>query len=71
MAHTPKSHLMVHVIQRTLLQGNPWNFTTFEDESLNKQLKKVLRCCHQMQFEVMCYTKLDKVLEKYNNKRPR
>ena len=47
----PKDHLMVHLTHRAVALGNPWRYTTFLDESLNKELKRVLRLCHQATFE--------------------
>ncbi len=60
--YTPKAHLMIHVNHRTRQQGNPWRYTTFLDESLNKELKKVLRNVHQSNFETLAYAKLGQVL---------
>ena len=62
--HLPKHHLMVHVTHRARLQGNPWRYTTFLDESLNKELKKVLRLCHQANFETMAMVKLAATLDR-------
>ena len=44
-AHTyvPKHHLMFHLIDRVKWFGNPWDYAVFFDESLNKNLKGVLR----------------------------
>ena len=50
---TPKTHLMCHVSDRARSHGNPWLYTTFYDESLNKELKKVLRLVHQANFEAI------------------
>ena len=60
---TPKTHLMVHLNDRAKLHGNPWLYTTFLDESLNRELKKVLRLCHQRNFETMGLLKIVTVLE--------
>jgi hypothetical protein len=66
----PKAHLMVHVNHRARAQGNPWRYTTFLDESLNKELKRVLRLCHQANFETLAMAKLSAVLDK-SSKRQR
>ena len=58
----PKHHLMVHVNDRAPFHGNPWKYTTFLDESLNKDLKKCLRLCHQANFEAMAFTKVEAVM---------
>jgi hypothetical protein len=67
----PKSHLMIHVNNRSEWHGNPWRYTTFLDESLNKEFKRVLRNCHQCNFENLAMFKLSHVLEKSTNKRQR
>jgi hypothetical protein len=61
--YVPKHHLMVHCNHRIGLQGNPWRFTTFLDESMNKELKRVLRLCHQATFETTAMVKLAKHLD--------
>jgi hypothetical protein len=60
---TPKLHLMVHVNNRTAFRGNPWLCHTFLDESLNKELKKVLRLRHEATFETTATVKLSSHLE--------
>lgn len=60
----PKTHLMIHANNRASQQGNPWRYTTFLDESLNKELKRVLRLCHQSNFETMAMVKLVAVLDR-------
>ena len=67
----PKHHLMYHLIQRSREMGNPWSYTTFEDESLNKMLKRTLRTCHQSNFESMAFHKLQHCLERLSVKRKR
>jgi hypothetical protein len=67
----PKHHLMYHVLDRAEFLGNPWDYTTFEDEGLNKVLKKSLRLCHQMAFENMTFVKVQAALERTPAKRPR
>ena len=61
----PKNHMIFHINERARHQGNPWNQATFLDESLNKQLKAVLRLCHQCNFETMAYSKIKHVLSSY------
>ena len=55
----PKFHLVVHMWQRALRQGNPVTYSTFEDEALNKRLKKVLESSHQSCFERLAFSKID------------
>ena len=45
--HTPKTHLLLHMIIRSAYFGNPWKYSTCLDESLNKTLKRTLFYCHQ------------------------
>ena len=47
----PKIHLMFHVIQRSLWQGNPLLYHCWSDEGANSVLRRVARACHQMTFE--------------------
>ena len=55
----PEDHLMVHPTHRAVALGNPWRYTTFLDESLNKELKRVLRLCHQATFESTAFVKAE------------
>jgi hypothetical protein len=59
----PKTHLMIHMIVRSLLQGNPWRYMVFWDEALNKTLKAVLRNVSQLNFEAMAFFKLEATLQ--------
>lgn len=59
---TPKAHLMVHMILRAPALGSPLSYHTFYDESLNKQLKRVVRLVHQSTFETLGMLKLKEVL---------
>ena len=61
----PKHHLMYHLIRRAAYQGNPWHYTVFLDESLNKLLKRMLRLCHQVKFEVMALAKGRELLRRW------
>ena len=55
----PKHHLMLHLTVRSLRHGSPWRHTTFVDEAINKDLKRVLRLCHQATFEQMAFVKVE------------
>ena len=66
----PKTHQVMHVVQRMHECGNPLTYTTFEDEGLNKVLKKVLRNCHQGTLEMMALAKMGDVLRRRSRKRP-
>ena len=61
----PKHHLMYHLIRRAAYQSNPWHYTVFLDESLNKLLKRMLRLCHQVKFEVMALAKGRELLRRW------
>ena len=56
---------MYHLIRRAAYQGNPWTYTVFLDESLNKLLKRMLRLCHQVKFEVMALAKGKELLRRW------
>lgn len=43
----PKCHLMLHLIQRTLLKGNPKRYSTYRDESFNGVIARIARSCHR------------------------
>ena len=58
----PKNHLLYHIVWRSEWQGNPWTYTCFWDESLNKSLKKCLRLCHQANFERRAFTRIAHIL---------
>ena len=44
----PKHHLMVHLIQQSLVKGNPSFYATWNDESLNGLLRKIAVSCHRL-----------------------
>ncbi len=59
----PKHYLMVRCNDRIGVQGNLWRYITFWDESINKELKRVLRLCHQSTLETTAMVKLGKHLD--------
>ena len=61
--NTPKSHMDFHMFKRMDWHGNPFTYHTFEDESMNKVLKKVLRNCHQCTLETMCLSKMAEAMD--------
>ena len=65
----PKHHLMFHINHRSPYFGNPWFYTTFLDEGLNKNLKKMLRNCHQMTFETLALCRAPEMLGRWRRKR--
>ena len=60
----PKHHLMLHMLIMIKWHGNPLAYSTWLDESLNKDLKKTLRNCHQHCFEPTAFAKMNDVLER-------
>ena len=55
----PKDHLLVHLAHRAVALGNPWRYTTLRDDSLTKELKRVLRLCHRTTFESTAFVKAE------------
>ena len=43
----PKTHFMVHLIQRALFKGNPKKYNAYRDESFNGMIAKIARSCHR------------------------
>ena len=43
----PKCHLLLHLIQRAMVQGNPRLYSTYRDESLNGVIAKIARSAHR------------------------
>ena len=60
----PKHHLVLHMLVMVDWHGSPLSYSTWLDESLNKDLKKTLRNCHQHNFESTAFAKMDDVLER-------
>ena len=54
----PKHHLMFHLLARAASQGNPRFYSTWLDESLNRDLKLVLRNVSQCAFERLALAKM-------------
>jgi hypothetical protein len=48
---TPKHHIMIHPIFDQLIKGNPWHYSEWIDESLNKTLRATCRHASQQCFE--------------------
>ena len=65
----PKTHLVLHMILRMGYLGNPFTYHTFEDDGVNKILKKVLRNVHQCTFETMALAKMSEVLTSSKRRR--
>ena len=65
----PKTHLMFHLIIRSVEQGNPIVYHTFLDEGNNRVLKRTARLCHQRNFEVALMAKLHEQLRRRSTRR--
>jgi hypothetical protein len=48
----PKHHQVVHLVDRTEKHGSPSSYATFEDESINRVLKKVGEAAHRSVWEI-------------------
>ena len=53
----PKYHLMMHMLHRVAIHGNPSSYSTYRDESLNGVLAKIARSCHRSAFGFGCHWK--------------
>ena len=62
--HTPKVHLMMHLILRSQWFGVPTNYATWRDEGYNRLLKDILRNCPQETFETVAFFKVSETLQR-------
>ena len=69
MFWTPKAHLMFHLLHRASILGCPADYSTWEDESMNRWLKACLRMVSQANFEVLGYVKTMEYLSRRGVKR--
>ncbi len=67
--HTPKLHLMVHLIVRCETLGNAWHYSCWADEQENRTLKQVLSNVSQLVFESLGLQKLEHVLARGHKRR--
>ena len=58
----PRHHLVLHLT-------HPGSFATWRDEGHNRDLKRVLRNCHQRFFEERAFMKLGSVLDRSKHRR--
>ena len=65
----PKHHLMLHLTHRASCSRNPSWYATWRDEGHNRDLKRVLRNCHQRLFEERAFMKLGSVLDRSKHRR--
>ena len=61
--HTPKRHLIAHMIQTIPLLGNPRMYANWLDESLNKVLKKACHEISQATFEQSLLIRMPDILD--------
>ena len=59
----PKNHLALHLVQRIAFHGNPAFYSTFTDESYNKELKRCLRNISQLTFERGALVNMNRTLQ--------
>ena len=59
----PKHHVIFHPLQQTMDKGNPWFYSAWLDESLNKQLKNACKHASQMTFESTLLMKMREILK--------
>merc|ERR1711860_308638 len=58
----PKHHLWCHLCEDAVEYGNPNQWATWTDESLNKVLKMCARGCHAMRFEASLLQRMEQQL---------
>ena len=58
----PKHHVIFHPLQQTMEKGNPWFYSSWYDEGLNKNLKGTCRNASQLTFESTLLTKMKELL---------
>jgi len=59
----PKHHVILHAMGEAADKGNPWHYSSWLDESLNKVLKGCCRNASQMTFEAMVLAKVSEILK--------
>ena len=65
----PKRHLLWHLLDELDFLGNPSLYATWQDEALNKVLKKTTREVSQVTFEQSCLQNMAQLLQKDSKKR--
>ena len=58
----PKHHVIFHALQQTMEKGNPWFYSSWLNESLNKQLKHACKDLSQATFETTLLIKMREIL---------
>ena len=62
-AYVPKFHLVFHALSETGTKGNPWFYSSWLDEALNKQLKGCCRNASAQTFDETVLLKMCEVLK--------
>jgi hypothetical protein len=65
----PKVHLWFHALHRMGWFGSPADYSTWEDEAINKWLKACLRLVSQSNFETLGFIKVSEFLAHRGQKR--
>ena len=65
--HTPKRHLCTHLLSNLAQHGNPRMYSTWMDESLNKQIKKCCRELSQTTFDIVLLASVKELFKKCDN----
>ena len=60
--YVPKHHMMIHPMQEAVEKGNPWYYSSWLDESLNKTLKAACKNASQATFEETVLMKMTELL---------
>lgn len=59
---TPKFHLVFHALEETAEKGNPWHYSSWFDEHLNKCVKQCCKHASQITFNETVLMKTLEVL---------
>ena len=62
----PKRHMLLHVLERMPVLGNPRYYANWLDESLNKHLKSACRMVSQVNFERSLYCSMRELLKRFH-----
>ena len=67
--HTPKRHLLMHMLRMMPWAGNPRFYACWRDEALNRMLKASCRTVPQATFDITVLTNMANLLEHENKKK--
>jgi hypothetical protein len=67
----PKHHLLLHLVERTAVHGNPGFYSTFADEGINRVLKRIGEGAHRSVWEARVFAHFGKLESRMlSRKRP-